>query len=158
MNCRVWLATLAAGALSSCASMLPPKSIIDTAASNPNLSTLTRLINEAGLADTLRGPGPFTVFAPTDEAFKKVPKGTMDLLAKDRKQLVTVLSYHVVGGQMTSADLKPGNVKTVGGAELPLSRTGDFIGVDQALVTQADVKAANGVIQVIDEVLLPPRK
>jgi uncharacterized surface protein with fasciclin (FAS1) repeats len=158
MNRRLWLAVLAAGALSSCASMMPPKSIVDTAASNPNLSTLTRLINDAGLADTLRGPGPFTVFAPSDEAFKKMPKATMDSLAKDKKQLVAVLSYHVVGGEMTSADIKAGNIKTVGGSELPISRTGNFIGVDQALVTQADVKAANGVIHVIDEVLLPPRR
>ena len=158
MNRRFWLAALAAGVLSSCASMMPPKSIVDTAASNPNLSTLSRLINEAGLADTLRGPGPFTVFAPTDEAFKKVPQATMDSLAKDKKQLTAVLTYHVVGAQMNAADIKAGNIKTVGGAELPISRTGDFIGVDQALVTQADVKAANGVIHVIDEVQLPPRK
>jgi len=158
MNRRAWLAALAAAALSSCASMMPPKSIVDTAAANPDLSTLTRLINEAGLADTLRGPGPFTVFAPTDAAFRKVPKATMDALAADKRQLVAVLSYHVVGGQLNSADIKPGNVKTVNGAELPISRTGDFIGVDQALVTRADVKAANGVIHVIDEVLLPPRR
>jgi uncharacterized surface protein with fasciclin (FAS1) repeats len=138
--------------------MTPPKSVVDTAAASPNFSTLARLINEAGLADTLRGPGPFTVFAPTDEAFKQVPAATLDALAKDKKQLAAVLSYHVVGARLMAADIKPESLKTVGGADLPISRTGDFVGVDQALVTKADIKAANGVIHVIDQVLIPPRR
>jgi uncharacterized surface protein with fasciclin (FAS1) repeats len=153
---RSWLVAAAAVALSGCAVFDPPKNIVQTAAANPNFSTLTRLINEANLADTLSGTGPFTVFAPTDAAFARVPKATLDAIAKDKDRLRQVLTFHVVAGKVMAADVKPGNVKTVNGADLPLSRSGNFVGVDQALVTQADIQATNGVIHVIDQVLLPP--
>ena len=130
--------------------------IVETAAASPELKTLTKLINDAGLADTLKGTGPFTVFAPTDAAFAKVPAATMDALAKDKDRLRQVLTFHVVPGKVMAADVKSGNVKTVNGAELPLSRSGGFVGVDQALVTKADISATNGVIHVIDQVLIPP--
>jgi uncharacterized surface protein with fasciclin (FAS1) repeats len=155
---RTWfIAAAAAIALTGCAAFGPqPTNVVDTAAANPEFKTLTKLINDAGLADTLRGTGPFTVFAPTDAAFAKVPKATMETLAKDKERLRQVLTFHVVPGKVMSADVKPGNVKTVNGAELPLSRSGNFVGVDQALVTKADIAATNGVIHVIDQVLIPP--
>ena len=155
---RTWfVAAAAAVALSGCAVFGPqPTNVVDTAASNPQFKTLTKLINDAGLADTLKGTGPFTVFAPTDAAFAQVPKATMETLAKDKERLRQVLSYHVVPGRVMAAEVKAGNVKTVSGADLPLSRTGNFVGVDQALVTQADIAATNGVIHVIDQVLIPP--
>jgi uncharacterized surface protein with fasciclin (FAS1) repeats len=159
MKRRAWLmASIAVAvlAVSGCASMSQPTNIVDTAASNPNFSTLARLIGDAGLADTLRGAGPFTVFAPTNDAFAKVPAKTMAELAANKDRLRAVLTYHVVPGAVMAADVKPGNVKTVQGANLPLSRSGNFIGVDQALVTEADIKATNGVIHAIDAVLIPP--
>jgi uncharacterized surface protein with fasciclin (FAS1) repeats len=151
------LATLlAAAVLSGCATTPAPKSIVDTAAGTPQLSTLAKLINDAGLAETLRGPGPFTVFAPTDDAFKAVPAATMAQLASNRDMLRSVLTYHVVPGKVMSADVKTGPAKTVQGADVPLSKAGTFVTVDEAVVTQADVNATNGVIHVIDRVLLPP--
>lgn len=144
-------------ALSGCATMTSsPKSIVDTAASTPELSTLTRLVNEAGLADTLRGAGPFTVFAPTNEAFSKVPAATMAQLASNKEMLRSVLTYHVVPGRVAAADVKTGPVKSVQGANLGLSKAGTFVTVEDALVTKADVMATNGVVHVIDTVLIPP--
>lgn len=154
-------ALMAAGtalALAGCASTPTPATITDTAARTPQLSTLAKLINDAGLADTLRGAGPFTVFAPSDEAFKAVPAATMEQLAKDKAMLAAVLSYHVIPAKVTSAEVKTGNVKTVQGANVAVSKAGTFVTVEDAVVTQADVAATNGVVHVIDKVLLPPRR
>ena len=142
--------------LSGCASTPAPKTISDLAAGTPQLSTLSRLINEAGLAETLRGPGPFTVFAPTDDAFKAVPAKTMDALAKDKDQLKAVLGFHVMPAKVMAAEVKDGKAKTVQGAELNLARAGTFVTVEDAVVTQADVVASNGVVHVVYRVLLPP--
>jgi len=150
------LAATAALALAGCASTPAPATITDTAARTPQLSTLTKLLNDAGLADTLRGAGPFTVFAPTDEAFKAVPAATMAKLASDKQMLMAVLNYHVVAGKVSSADVKTGNVKTVQGANVAVSKAGTFVTVEDAVVTMADVAASNGVVHVIDKVLLPP--
>lgn len=151
------VSAVAAFALAGCASFgSSPKNIVDTAAANPQFKTLTKLINDAGLADTLKGPGPFTVFAPTDAAFARVPAAQLEALAKDKDRLRAVLTYHVVPGKVMSTEVKNGNVKTVNGADLPLSRSGNFVGVDQALVTAADIQATNGVIHVIDQVVMPP--
>lgn len=143
-------------ALSACASTPQPATITETAARNPQLTTLNRLIAEAGLADTLRGPGPFTVFAPTDDAFKAVPAKTLEDLAKNKDRLKAVLTYHVVPGQVKAADVKTGNVKTVNGANVGVSKAGSFVTFDEALVTQADVPATNGVVHLIDKVIIPP--
>lgn len=148
----------AALVLGACATPPAPKTIADTAAANPQLTTLNKLINEAGLADTLRGPGPYTVFAPTDAAFKAMPAATLEALANDKNRLKTVLSYHVVAGALTSSDVKNGPVKTVQGGDVTLYRSGTFLTVEEAVVTTADVRATNGVIQVVDKVLLPPTK
>jgi uncharacterized surface protein with fasciclin (FAS1) repeats len=147
-----------AAAATGCASVQPPATIADTAARNPQLSTLATLINDAGLADTLRGPGPYTVFAPSDDAFRAVPPKTMQELAQNREMLRAVLTYHVIPGNVPAAEMKTGAAKTVQGANVALSKAGSFVTVEEAVVTQADVKASNGVVHVIDRVLIPPRR
>ena len=151
-------AALAAVVLGACATTPAPAPITDIAARTPELSTLSRLIGEAGLADTLRGAGPYTVFAPSNEAFKAVPAATMQELAGNKDLLRSVLSVHVVPSKVTAAEARPGNVKTVQGATRALSTSGAFVTVEDAVVTQADVGASNGVVHVIDRVLMPPRR
>jgi uncharacterized surface protein with fasciclin (FAS1) repeats len=152
-------ATVAASVVAvACATVPEPTTITDTAARTPQLSTLTRLIQQAGLAETLRAAGPMTVFAPSDEAFKSVPAKTMADLAADKELLKSVLTYHVLAGKVMSADVKNGNVKTVQGANVAVAKAGSFVTVEDALVTQADVPATNGVIHIIDKVLLPPKR
>lgn len=161
MKKRTWLLStgmLTLAVLAGCATAPAPKTLADTAAATPQLSTLNKLLQDAGLADTLRDAGPYTVFAPTNEAFQALPKATLDALAKDKAQLAAVLSYHVVPGKVMAADVKPGKAKTVQGAELNLAKAGAFVTVEDALVVQADVRASNGVVHVIDRVLLPPRR
>ncbi len=158
MNQRLILAAaaMAAATLIGCASTPAPVTVADTAASTPRLSTLSKLIADAGLTDTLRGAGPFTMFAPTDEAFKAVPAATMAKLAQDKELLRAVLNYHVLPAKVVAADVKNGPAKTVQGAELALSRAGTFVTVEDAVVTQADVASSNGVLHLIDRVLMPP--
>ena len=139
-------------ALASVASQA--KDIVDTAIAAGNFKTLVTVVQAAGLVDTLKGKGPFTVFAPTDEAFAKIPKADLDALLKDKAKLTAVLTYHVVAGKVMAKDIKPGKVKTVQGSELTLSTTGG-VTVDGAKVTTADIVADNGVIHVIDTVLMP---
>jgi uncharacterized surface protein with fasciclin (FAS1) repeats len=159
MNMSKTLATaIVAALISACATTQAPTPIIDTAQRTPQLSTLTKLINDAGLADTLRAQGPYTVFAPSDDAFKAVPAATLQALASDKELLKSVLTFHVLPGMLNSTDLKNGNAKTVQGASLALSKSGSFITVEDAVVTQADVPASNGVVHVIDRVLMPPKK
>lgn len=149
--------TLIGLSLAGCASTPAPSTIADTAARTPQLSTLNRLIAEAGLSDTLRTPGPFTVFAPSDEAFKAIPAKTMAELGSDKALLISVLTYHLVPGKTMAADVKNGNAKTVNGANLALAKAGAMVTVEDAVVVQADVTASNGVVHVIDRVLLPPK-
>ena len=130
------------------------KDIVDTAVAAGSFKTLAAALQAAGLVDTLKGKGPFTVFAPTDEAFAKIPKADLDALLKDKAKLTAVLTYHVVAGKVMAKDIKPGKVKTVQGSELTLATTGG-VTVDAAKVTAADVAADNGVIHVIDTVLMP---
>ena len=151
-------ATWVALTVSGCASTPSPTSIADTAARTPQLSTLNRLITQAGLDDTLRGPGPFTVFAPSDEAFKAVPANTLADLAADKELLRSVLTYHVLPGAISAAMVKNGNVKSVNGANLALSKAGTIVTVEDAVVLTADVAATNGVVHVIDRVLMPPKR
>jgi uncharacterized surface protein with fasciclin (FAS1) repeats len=161
MKKRTWMlatSALTLAVLTGCATSPAPKTIADTAAVTPQLATLNKLINEAGLADTLRGAGPYTVFAPTNEAFQALPKATLDALAKDKNQLAAVLRYHVVPGKVMAAEVKTGKAKTVQGAELNLAKAGTFVTVEEAMVVQADVNATNGVVHVIDRVLIPPRR
>jgi uncharacterized surface protein with fasciclin (FAS1) repeats len=133
--------------------------IVDTAVGAGQFNTLARALNAAGLVDTLKGPGPFTVFAPTDEAFNKLPAGTLeDLLKPENKQkLVEVLTYHVVPGKIMSSDIsgKKMDVETVEGSTLAVDASSGGVMVDNAKVVSADVAADNGVIHVIDTVVLP---
>lgn len=143
---------------SGCATVSAPVSVADTIAKTPTLSTLNTLIASAGLTDALKGSGPFTVFAPSDEAFKAVPAKTMDELAHNPEKLKAVLTYHVVAGKAMAADVKNSKVKSLNGAELELSKAGDFVTVESAAVTTADIVATNGVVHIIDTVLIPPAK
>ncbi len=130
------------------------KDIVDTAVAAGSFKTLATALGAAGLVDTLKGKGPFTVFAPTDEAFAKIPKADLDALLKDKAKLTSVLTYHVVAGKVMAADVKAGKVKTVQGSELTVS-TAMGVTVDNAKVTKTDITADNGVIHVIDTVIMP---
>jgi uncharacterized surface protein with fasciclin (FAS1) repeats len=130
------------------------KDLVDTAVAAGNFKTLATALTAAGLVDTLKGKGPFTVFAPTDAAFAKIPKADLDALLKDKAKLTAVLTYHVVAGKVMAADVKAGKVKTVQGSELTVSTTGGVM-VDKAKVTATDIVADNGVIHVIDSVIMP---
>ena len=141
---------------SAAAASEAPKDIIDTAVAAGSFTTLAKLLTDAGLVETLKGAGPFTVFAPTDEAFAKVPAETLASLAADKALLTKVLTYHVVAGKVMAADIKPGDVATVAGPNITLSVADGKVMVNGATVTAADVVASNGVIHVIDQVLLPP--
>lgn len=129
--------------------------IVDTAKSAGTFNTLVTAVEAAGLVDTLKGAGPFTVFAPTDKAFAKIPKAKLDALLKDKAALTKVLTYHVVAGKVMAADVKPGAVKTVQGSELMVKTMGNKVKVDKANVIQTDIAADNGVIHVIDTVIMP---
>jgi len=129
--------------------------IVDTAVAAGQFTTLVKAVQAAGLVDTLKGPGPFTVFAPTDAAFAKLPPGALDSLLANPEKLKEVLLYHVVGGEVMSNQVKPGKVKTVEGAEATLSVRDGKVMIDKATVIKADVEASNGVIHVIDTVIVP---
>lgn len=134
------------------------KTIVEIAAGNPNFSTLVTAIKAAGLAQTLSGDGPFTVFAPTNAAFEKLPKGALEDLLKpeNKKKLAAVLTYHVVPGKVLAADVvKLDKAKTVQGQEAKISVGEQGVMVDRAKVVQTDILAKNGVIHVIDAVILP---
>lgn len=144
--------------LQACATTNTPASVADAAARTPQLTTLNRLVTQAGLAQTLQGTGPFTLFAPSDEAFKAVPAKTMAELSSNPELLKSVLSYHVVPGKMTADEVRNANVKTLQGGNLALAKSGSFVTIEDAMVTQADIGAGNGVVHVIDRVLMPPKK
>lgn len=129
--------------------------IVDTAISAGQFKTLVKAVQEAGLVDTLKGKGPFTVFAPTDEAFAKLPPATLEALLKDKEKLAQILTYHVVAGNVKAADVKPGEVKTVEGQSLKVRIQGGTVMVNNAKVIKTDIIASNGVIHVIDTVVLP---
>jgi uncharacterized surface protein with fasciclin (FAS1) repeats len=134
------------------------KDIVDTAVAAGQFKTLAAALKAAGLVETLKGAGPFTVFAPTDEAFAKLPAGTVENLLKpeNKEKLVAILTYHVVPAKATSKDVAGmSTAKTVNGKELKLKVEDGKVMVDNATVTKADIEASNGVIHVIDTVLMP---
>ncbi len=141
-------------ALALAAAAAQAKDIVDTAVAAGDFKTLAVALEKAGLIDTLKGKGPFTVFAPTDAAFAKVPKADLDALLADKEKLVAVLTYHVVPGNVMAKDVKAGKVKTVQGSDLTLTTSGG-VKVDGANVVKTDIVAENGVIHVIDSVVLP---
>ena len=134
------------------------KNLVETAAGNEAFKTLVAAVKAAGLVETLAGKGPFTVFAPTDEAFAKLPDGTVESLLKpeNKDKLISILTYHVIPGKVMSKDIKPSQmVKTVNGQQVSIKLSYGKVSVDGANVTAADVEADNGVIHVIDSVILP---
>ena len=137
------------------AAAAPPGDIVDVAVGAGSFTTLVEAVKAAGLTDTLKGKGPFTVFAPTDEAFAKIDKGDLDTLLADKETLTAVLIYHVVPGKVTAADVaKLDSAKTVQGESITID-TSDGVKVDGAKVVKADIMASNGVIHVIDTVIIP---
>jgi uncharacterized surface protein with fasciclin (FAS1) repeats len=155
---RLFLTASLTAMMAGCATGPAPQSLADTLAADPSLSTLHGLVTKAGLLDTLKGAGPFTVFAPTNDAFKAVPAKTLDDLGKQPAQLKAVLTYHVVPGKLMAAEIKSAKVKSLQGADLALSKAGDFVTVEDALVLKADRVATNGVLHMVDRVLMPPRR
>jgi len=129
--------------------------IVDTAVSAGSFKTLVEAMKAAGLVDTLKGDGPFTVFAPTDEAFAKLPAGTVEALLKDKARLTSILTYHVVPGKVMASDVtRLTSAKTVAGPELRIDSS-NGVKINGASVMKADIEASNGVIHVIDTVLIP---
>jgi uncharacterized surface protein with fasciclin (FAS1) repeats len=145
-------------ALAGCATPSGPVNVADTIAANPSLTTLNELVAKAGLTDTLKTGGPFTVFAPTNDAFKAVPAATMTDLANHPEKLKDVLTYHVIPGKTMAADVKNSNATTVNGATVALSKAGDFVTIESAAVVTPNLVATNGVVHIVDTVLLPPKK
>jgi uncharacterized surface protein with fasciclin (FAS1) repeats len=145
-------------ALAGCATPSGPVNLADTIAANPALSTLSTLVVQSGLTETLKTGGPFTVFAPTNDAFKAVPAAAMADLAKHPEKLKAVLTYHVVPGKTMAADVKNSNAKTVNGANAALAKAGDFVTIENGAVVTPDLLATNGVVHTVDTVLMPPKK
>jgi uncharacterized surface protein with fasciclin (FAS1) repeats len=138
--------------------MASKKDIVDTAVKAGSFNTLVKAVQAADLEETLRGKGPFTVFAPTDEAFAKLPPGTVENLLKpeNKSQLQAILTYHVVPGKVMAADAAAlTSAKTVNGKSFTITKSGDGLMVDNANVVKADIETSNGVIHVIDQVILP---
>lgn len=155
---------LAAGLLATAVTARAADDIVDTAAKAGSFTTLVTAVKAAGLVDTLKGKGPFTVFAPTDEAFKKLPSGTLESLLKpeNKEKLVSILTYHVVPGAydastITAEKSKQFGIKSVQGADIAVD-TRNGVKVSGANVTKTDIKTSNGVIHVIDSVIMPPEK
>lgn len=133
------------------------KDIVDTAQSAGSFGTLVTALKEAGLVETLKGEGPFTVFAPTDEAFKKLPADQLSALLKDKAKLTKVLTFHVVPGSVKAEDVvKLKSAKSVEGSPIAISVSPDGVTVEGAKVTSTDIICSNGVVHVIDTVILPP--
>ena len=147
-------ATMTACASNKQSEMEAKPDIVDVAVSAGSFNTLVAAVQQAGLVDTLKSNGPFTVFAPTDEAFAKISPDKLDALLADKTALRNVLTYHVVAGKVMAADVKAGKVKTLQGSELTIT-TDDGVMVDYANVIKTDIVTSNGVIHVIDAVLLP---
>lgn len=134
----------------------PTKDIVETAVAAGSFKTLVAAVQAAGLVETLKGKGPFTVFAPTDEAFAKLPPGTVEALLKDKAKLTAILTYHVVSGDVRAAQaMKLSSAKTVNGQSFKISTRDGNVMIDNAKVVKADIGTTNGVIHVIDTVILP---
>lgn len=153
-NLKHWVAG-AALVIGSSLAVAEEMDIVDTAVSAGQFTTLVKAVQEAGLVETLKGEGPFTVFAPTDEAFAKLPEGTLEALLNDKDQLRAILTYHVVAGKVMAADVQAGAVTTVQGDTFDVTIDYGKVKVDQANVVATDIVTSNGVIHVIDSVILP---
>ena len=137
------------------ATMAAEKDIVDTASSAGSFNTLVVAIQKAGLVETLKGDGPFTVFAPTDAAFAKIPQAQLEAILADKAMLSKILTYHVVAGKVMAADVKAGPAKSVEGDNITITIANGGVMVDKAKVVKTDIAASNGVIHVIDSVMIP---
>ena len=152
-------ALIVAAPFAAVAQSAPAKDIVETAVAAGSFKTLATALQAAGLIETLKGKGPFTVFAPTDEAFAKIPKADLDALLKDKAKLTAVLTYHVVAGKVMAADVvKLTDAKTVQGSSVKVMVMGGKVMVDKANVVKTDIVASNGVIHLIDSVIMPAAK
>lgn len=158
LNRRIVSLAVLTISLVGCASVPAPVSVVDTIAKDPSLSTLSGLLTQSGLASTLQTGGPYTVFAPSNDAFRAVNAKTMDELTKRPEQLKAVLSFHVIAQPLKAADVKNSSLASLNGAKLALARAGDFVTVEEAVAQKTDIQASNGVIHIIDSVLTPPLK
>ena len=159
MIMKTWILAATFALATTVSALASGKDIVDTAVEAGQFKTLAAALTAAGLVDTLKGAGPFTVFAPTDEAFAKLPAGTLDNLLKpeNKQQLTDILTYHVVSGKVMAADVAGmDEAKSVNGKMIDVEAAGGSVKVNGATVTAADVAASNGVIHVIDTVILPP--
>jgi uncharacterized surface protein with fasciclin (FAS1) repeats len=136
-------------------SAIPAKNIVDTAIAAGNFTTFVAGLKTAGMTDAFTGKGPFTLFAPTEEAFRKLPAGALDALLKDSSKLKSVLNYHVISGAVMANDVKVGEVMTLQGTNATFSVVGAEVRINGAKVTQSNIIASNGVIHAIDAVILP---
>lgn len=143
------------GARTHLAAAAAKADIVDTAVGAGQFNTLAKALTAAGLIDTLKGPGPFTVFAPTDEAFAKIPAEKLNALLADKAALTKVLTYHVVAGNVPAAQVKTGAVRTVQGQSLNVNASSNGVRINDARVVKTDIMASNGVIHVIDTVVMP---
>lgn len=157
-SCRTALLASLVLAMAGCATRSGPANLADSIATNPTLSTLSTLIGQAGLTDTLKTGGPFTIFAPTNDAFKAVSAAAMADLRKHPEKLKEVLTYHVLPGKVMAADVKNSTTKTLNGANVALAKAGDFVTIENGAVVSADLVATNGVMHTVDTVLMPPKK
>ena len=150
---------LFAAAPAALAGKAESKNVVEIAAGNADFSTLVAAVKAAGLAGALSGDGPFTIFAPTNDAFAKLPKGTVETLLKpeNKKKLQAILTYHVLSGKVTAAEVRPAKVKTLNGASVDIKVRGGNVMVDGAQVVKTDIIGSNGVIHVIDSVILPSK-
>ena len=149
-------AITAGSATAQAQAVKPANDIVETAVAAGSFKTLIAAVQAAGLVETLKGKGPFTVFAPTDEAFAKLPPGTVEALLKDKVKLAAILTYHVVPGDVRAAQVVTmASAKTVNGQSLTFSTSNGAVSVDKAKVVKTDILASNGVIHVIDTVVLP---
>ena len=156
MICALLIATCLVVLPATAGQKAVQKDIVDTAVNAGSFNTLVTAVKAAGLVDTLKGDGPFTVFAPTDEAFAKLPEGTLEALLEDKEKLTAILTYHVVAGKKAAADVVGAeSLGTVQGSDLQVD-TSSGVKVGGASVVQTDIHTSNGVIHVIDTVLLPP--
>jgi uncharacterized surface protein with fasciclin (FAS1) repeats len=154
----VWALVFAVAAVPAGRMAASEKDIVDTAVAADQFKTLVTAVKAAGLIETLKGEGPFTVFAPTDEAFAKIPQEKLEALLKDKKALTAVLTYHVVPGKVMAKDVvKLDSAKTAQGGNVSISATDGSVKINGAKVIKADIECKNGVIHVIDTVLLPPK-
>lgn len=154
---KIILAKLTAGLLVSFgASFVSAADIIDTAATDRSFKTFVTALESTKVAATLKNSGPYTVFAPTNDAFSKLPPGTWEKLSRDKEKLAQVLAYHVIPGKVTVSEIKPGNVQTTEGHSLKITSDNGKVTVNDANITQSDLAADNGVIHAIDSVILPP--